>query len=367
MAEIRDGKKRLNLMGSVSQTGYGVVAYNIFEGLHKRGWDVSLFLKGGTDRPKAEVDLIKEGVQRSQMFPYDAPCLNIWHQFDLANKVGRGKYVAYPFFELDCFNESEKHHLNYPDELIVSSEWALGVLHNNKVQTSKAHVVSPGVDLSIFNTDNIPERDDEKTIFLNAGKWEIRKGHDFLIDAFTQAFNKEDDVELWLMPTNKFLDATESRNWEKMYLDTPLGRAGKIKIIPWVNDHKEVAEVMALADCGVFPSRGEGWNLELLEMMAMGKQVIATNYSAHTEFCNENNCYLIDVDSVEPAYDGRWFFEQGNWATIGSKQILQLKDHMRFVYENKQKGFTITNGSGIQTAQKYSWELVCEKIDKILI
>ena len=61
---------------------------------------------------------------------------------------------------------------------------------------------------------------------------------------------------------------------------------------------------MAGADCGVFLSRAEGWNLGLLEMMAMGKPVITTNYSGHTEFATPANALLVEVPEVEPAKDG---------------------------------------------------------------
>ena len=60
----------------------------------------------------------------------------------------------------------------------------------------------------------------------------------------------------------------------------------RVKMIPRVNTSEEVARIMGQVDCGVFPARGEGWNLELLEMMSMGKPVIATNYSGHTQFCD---------------------------------------------------------------------------------
>ena len=39
-------------------------------------------------------------------------------------------------------------------------------------------------------------------------------------------------------------------------------------------------------------------------MMSMNKPVIATNYSAHTEFCDKNNCYLIEVNEKDSAGQG---------------------------------------------------------------
>jgi glycosyltransferase involved in cell wall biosynthesis len=119
---------------------------------------------------------------------------------------------------------------------------------------------------------------------------------------------------------------------------------------------------MRQADCGIFPSRAEGWNLGLLEMLSCGKPCITTNYSAHTEFCNKENSFLIDIGEFEPAYDGKWFFGQGSWAKMGQKQIDQCIEYMRHVYRNK----IITNTEGIKTAEQFSWtnsaKLFCDNL-----
>ena len=113
---------------------------------------------------------------------------------------------------------------------------------------------------------------------------------------------------------------------------------------------------MVQTDCGVFPSRAEGWNLELLEMMSCGKNVIATNYSAHTEFCNDENCHLVDVpEELEEAQDGRWFRGQGKWASIGEDQVSQIAEHMRTVHQLKQKDDLKINQAGIDTSKEYTW------------
>ena len=73
----------------------------------------------------------------------------------------------------------------------------------------------------------------------------------------------------------------------------------------------------------------EGWNLELLEMLACGKQVITTNYSAHTEFCNKENAF-VDIEKNETAYDGKWFNGKvGEWACIDKNEKEQFIEHMR--------------------------------------
>jgi len=190
------------------------------------------------------------------------------------------------------------------------------------------------------------------------GKWEKRKGHDILGKCFDKAFTKQDNVKLVLMPNNPFLDDAEEQTWISSYLNLPM--ASHIDIIPEAQLHGGVAEVMQGADCGVFPSRAEGWNLELLEMMSCGKSVIATDYSAHTEFCNENNAYLIGIDDLEPAYDGKWFAGEGNWAEFDYDQEEQLIEHMRLAYSDRP-----TNTAGRLTAEEFSWSKTVDNISEI--
>ena len=130
--------------------------------------------------------------------------------------------------------------------------------------------------------------------FYTIGKLEYRKGHEFIVDCFNKAFSEKDDVELDMMVHNVFLQREVVEQWLSGFKNTKLGR--KIKFQNPVQTQREVADFIRYNDCGLFPSRAEGWNLELLESMSCGKPVIATNYSGHTEFCNDENSYLIDIE-----------------------------------------------------------------------
>lgn len=121
---------------------------------------------------------------------------------------------------------------------------------------------------------------------------------------------------------------------------------------------------MAQTDCGIFPARAEGWNLELLEMMSCGKHVIATDYSGHTEFCTTDNTHLIKIDNLETAYDGVWFDgSKGFWAEISENQKDQTVEYMRSIYVRKNDGSLSPNLAGIKTATKFSWK---NSVDELL-
>jgi glycosyltransferase involved in cell wall biosynthesis len=203
-----------------------------------------------------------------------------------------------------------------------------------------------GVNIDVFNYKKYSKLSD-KYIFLNIGKWEIRKGHDLLPQIFQKAFPKENDVELWILASeaSTYSKPDEIANWHRYY------SAHNIKIIRGVDKHEDVAKIISQSDCGLYISRAEGWNMELLETMAMNKPCIASNYSAHTEFCNNNNCYLVDIDQTEKAIDNKAFLGQGNWAKIDQSQIDQTIEHMRNVYKNRIS----TNLTGLETAKNYSW------------
>ena len=342
----------INLMAPINPLGYGVAGLNILKALQKKV-EVSLFPIGQPQvTNQADSDAVRGGMGNAQNFDPKAPCIKIWHQNQMAERIGSGKFFGFPIFELDTFNTLEKHHLNSCEHLFVCSKWAKDVcLDQTGFNESNISVAPLGVDMDIFKPAT--PRNDNKTIFFNCGKWEVRKGHDILIEAFKKVVEHGENAELWMMCSNPFNSPEEDAKWHQLY------NHPRVKIIPRAETHKEVYNIMAQADCGVFPSRGEGWNLELLEMMACGKHVIATDYSAHTEFCTKENSGLVTIKSVEPAFDGKWFFRQGNWAKIDSHEVWDLSmKMMRFILDKKGT----LNNSGIETAKQFSWENTAEKI-----
>lgn len=367
---------KLNLHAPINSLGYGVVGYNIWKRL-SRLMDVTLFPIGHgifppTDDGNKSIDpmisnAISSDVAKQFKFDSSLPTLKIWHENQLAERIGSGKYYAWPFFEISKFDKRRITHMQSVDQIVVSSEWAKNIVEENMTLKAEPIVVECGVDRSIFHQEVKP-RDISPTfytqetsryspyVFLNCGKWEVRKGHDVLHKAFKDAFppNIYPDVELWMMTSNPFLTDSERGYWESLYKSDP-----RIKILDRVDFQTELAAVMAGANCGVFPSRAEGWNLEILEMMSMGKQVITTNYSAHTQFCNEKNSLLIDIEKEEPIYDGKFFKgDNGVWASLEGNAYNQLVSHMRKAYG---MGKTEVNLEGIETAKSLSWQEVANR------
>lgn len=354
----------LNYLAPINNTtGYGITSTNILKSLHKKSIAMRIFPIGGMGVDTAEdkhliesyMDQLKDGYDKN------GPCLKVWHPHDLATRVGNGKYGALIFFELDTLKSIEVSMINNLDVVFVASKWGKTVLENNGIKTKI--VVSPlAVDMEVFKDREQPKTFTNDTFkFINIGKWEIRKGHDFLLEAFNSAFTEEDDVELFMINNNPFLTPQENNIWVQMYKNSKLG--SKITPIARVNTHIDLANVIRDMDCGFFPARAEGWNNEILEVMALNKPVITTNYSAHTEYCTKDNAFLIDIDELTTAEDGKFFNGEGKWANLGESQMQQTVEHLRKVYTDNIK----TNPNGLETCKKYTWDNTSEIIIEELL
>jgi hypothetical protein len=92
--------KKLNVNCPINGTGYGITSTNIALSLDNLGVDVGLFIIGqgvllqDPDQKKAMLKMLNRG----RYYDPKAPCLKIWHQHDLASRVGTGPYYAFPFF-----------------------------------------------------------------------------------------------------------------------------------------------------------------------------------------------------------------------------------------------------------------------------
>jgi glycosyltransferase involved in cell wall biosynthesis len=353
----------LNIIAPFNTVSYGYVSCYLFQELNRLGVNLAADCIPNKNQFSAEPKFqnIKFYTDNfSTNFYHDAPCLKIWHQHDLRGFVGKGKSIGFPIFELNRFTPEEKHNLEYPDELLVCSEWAkTTVLRETNRNSDTIHVVPLGVDTGLFKT--VEPVQTSTTTFGNFGKWELRKGHDVLMTAFSKAFEPDDDVELIMSPHNFFLTPQQTQDWVNYYGQSKLG--SKIKIANRQQTHEEVYNLMKIVDCGVFPARAEGWNLEILELMSCGKHIITTNCTGHTEFCNKDNSMLVEVDQMESAVDGVFFFGQGDWFSMGDSQVDQLVEHMRDFHQNK-KG-TI-NSKGVDTADSLTWANTASKIVDLL-
>lgn len=348
----------MNLMLPINLTSYGLIGYQLI-----KNWETpcSLFpihsMKDIMLEPGADTAFLKAALEKAEIWEPSKPCLKLWHQHGMDIFPTCSERIGFPIFELDEFSYKEQHHLQNLDTIIVASEWAKEVvLSHTKLKHKKVHVVNLGTDTSIYNS-NYTHTPNKEYTFLNIGKLEVRKGHDILVDIFEKAFDIYDNVKLKILCHNFFLPKEEILRYESLFKNSKL--ASKIEIVNRLATQKEVADLIKSCDAYIAPSRAEGWNMPLYDAIACGKPVITTNCTAHREYCNKNNSFLVDVPHTTLAYDG-FFFKNyiGSWASIEEKQINEFAEYMRYCYNNKIYS--------LEKSEVTPWKTVVKKLKTVI-
>lgn len=342
---------QLVLQCVLNHLSYGQVGYNFSKELANKV-DLRILPIARPDRPLSKE--MSESISKGVSYNKESPCLKIWHEFDLFNRPTKGIYYAMPIFEVNKFPDQSIESLKKVDRIIVNSTWAQAVIQDQVGVNSD--VVPLGVDTSIYKVMDVPKR--RPYVFLHIGKMERRKNQDKIIKAFDMAF-KYEDVELWLMWQNNFLNDKQREYYNQLVNES--SSRNKIRIVQPAPNSTEVARIINMADCGVFPSSAEGFCLPALECLACGKQLITTNYSAMPDYCNDSNSFLLKDLKQVPSIDPDWPQFNGNstWASIN---VAELAHYMNEAYK---RGKTL-NEEGIKTAESFTWEKSTERLLHVL-
>lgn len=354
--------KNINLVCLPNGSSYGRVSTNILRELFKRKYWIALFPTLQDHRAmeidQKDMDMVNSALSNALNFDYLAPSVKIWHHDWNHNLFpGKGKKCHWTIFELDQLSPQGINSLRGVDQIIVCSEWAKKVIQHNDIGIPVS-VVPLGVD--VMGRKKKPP-DDYITRFVHCGKWEVRKSSMEVVKAFEKAFTPDDDVELHFITGNRLIQDNVRDNWENQIQSGPM--EDKIFVTRWLPREEQVYDALSYYDCGVFLNKAEGFNLPLLECMAVGLPVIAMNYSAPMEYLNEENAMLIPPGPLEVAYDGYWFKSGiGKWASVREEQIQMCADYMQLIYNRKRRGENLFNAVGFETGQKFSWDNSCEKL-----
>jgi GT2 family glycosyltransferase/glycosyltransferase involved in cell wall biosynthesis len=147
-----------------------------------------------------------------------------------------------------------------------------------------------------------------------------------LIRAFKEAFTDRDDVLL-------LLKSSHGCGSELLTTLEHAARGARIRILDCVLPRRDMNALMSLADCYVSLHRSEGFGLTMAEAMAIGKPVIATEYSANLDFMTRENSFLVPSELVEIRQDVGPYSKGCVWAEPNLSEASRL---MRYVFENRK-------------------------------
>ena len=357
----------LNLTVPCNRLSYGYVGVNLLKELLNLGIKINLFPIGEMDVELGHAEFIKKGIDNAKNIGNPSHNLIVWHLFGLQQfKQPNIKNIGFSIFEINRLTQQDAAGIYSMDAMITTCDFYKKILE--KYSVKPVYSVPLGVDQEIFNPKLYHKlylveqyKKNNRLNFLSIGKWEIRKCYDKIAKCMAKAFNNNSKVSLTLCCHNPFLLPAENEAWKNLFKSTC---TFPINFVERLDKSSDIASLIVDSDVYLGPSLAEGFGLPLAESLAMNKPSIATNYGGYTEFCTSENCYLIDIDETEPAFDGQFFHGDGEWAKFGPKQEEQFVGYLREIYDKWTKGIDFSKKR--DSMKEYTWKNTVYKILNVL-
>ena len=259
------------------------------------------------------------------------------------------------------------YNCNCADDIIVPSHWCKKVFEESGVKKPLT-VVPLGVNTKLYTPDAPARSFNGKLknyVFLSIFGWSLRKGYDVLLKAYLEEFTSDDDVSLLI--SSRYFGSTDKSKKDIIKNDikgvVSTVRNKNLPHLSFFGDSLSDAAMPSLftaCNCSVLPSRGEGFSLFPLESGACGLPVITTRYSGQTDFLDDDNSYLIDVDGFGPcprSLEGiSQYYENAEFPLLGKAAVEQTRYLMRHVYENQDEANAKAKVLRDKILLNYDWE-----------
>lgn len=292
---------------------------------------------------------------------------NIWAQTynRLSNEILDHRYnIAYWLWELEDFPEEWSDCIKTVDEIWTPSEF---VSKSIRSRTDKeVNTIPYAIELE---TDKLFGREHfglpaDKFLYLVMYDFKSiseRKNPQAVIRAYKEAFEKENEETGLVIKINHLKDERELEQLKQEMKGYP-----NIYYIVDNLSRGEVESLIAAVDVLISLHRSEGFGLPLAEAMYLGTPVIATNWSANTEFMDTASACMVDYQLVQIQKNIGPYAKGNRWAEA---DVSQASAYMKKLYENEAYREEIKKAGQKQVREvlqvKKTAELIAGKVDSL--
>ena len=184
----------------------------------------------------------------------------------------------------------------------------------------RAHVINNGVDTAVFCPHDIDRKSyrsawglEDKTFVIGCvARFDVDKGHEYLIPAFRLFHNSHPAAKLILVG-----DGPEKEKMEKL-----VAESGLAEQVVFTGLRQDVPDLLQMFNLFVSASLKEGMPYTLIEAMASGVPVVATNVIGNKDVVTDGKTGLL----VEP--------RSSEALREGMERLYQHRELMQAIREN---------------------------------
>lgn len=255
---------------------------------------------------------IVNGVEK---YSRDIPVFKLWHFNDGMPSFGKNQ-VLLTFYELDAPTPAElnvaRNHTTY-----FSSQYSRDVFRAAGVETG---ILQLAFDSYSFGVKRYPFPKD-RIVFNLCGKWEKRKHHAKIIQAWIKRFGGNPKFALQCAVFNTFLGQDQrsvEENNKAVVMNTLQGvKPFNVNFFPMMAENAVYNEFLNSADIIIGMSGGEGFGLPEFQSVAMGKHAVLLNAHSYPTWATKEMAAWVEPSGKIPATDGLFFnanqpYNQGN-------------------------------------------------------
>lgn len=188
--------------------------------------------------------------------------------------------------------------LENSDLIISVSKWAMGDIGHYGIPRSKMVAIHNGISPSEYKpSEKRAERFRKKHAFLKGAKILLfvgriirQKGVEYLLDAMPSVLQRVPNARLVIVGRGNRLE-------EMRFRASKLGLEGKVRFEGFLEE-EELKDALCACDAFVLPSLWEVLPISILEAMACGKPIVASNVGGNSELVgNGFNGFLVPKKS----------------------------------------------------------------------
>jgi len=342
-------------------TGYAMSARELLKALDEEGVRVSYeYVYGrGTPFPVEEPD--GTGDHRLDVISLrrtGRPEVSVvYAQGDVFRKNRGRRRIGFTMLEVDGFPEEWVRQANEMDEVWVPSAFNREGLLASGVRRP-VHVMPLGVDTDHFNPAirGVPNPNGD-FVFLSSFEWNERKAPHLLLTVFNQTFRASDPVLLVCKVLNRRQETSVASEVSALGLKRSGGRI--VFLYNREFPYHQMGALYRSADCYISSSRGEGWDMPLMEALACGLPAIATDWGAHPEYLHAGIAYPLQIRGLVPAESGNRNHTGFNWSEPDPEHLAQLLHH---VFGNRDEARTKGARAAAEMAARWTWRHSAQRI-----